>query len=139
MGNPFQVDTICWLIGGFLTLYYSDIVNVLKIDPRIEANYFYASVTTSLIPFGICLYLIIWLSGIKNVSSDDWDIQAPYAIPIATLFAVVSGLLWNITLWGVYRFMTPIILFLLMMGFVMTISILPPWTREKKVKVKNSE
>lgn len=127
-----KIDTVFWIIAAFLTLYYSDLIIVLKVDHRVNIKYFYASLAVTSIPIAIACYLILYLSFMKNVHSDDWEISAPYAIPMATASTVVAGILWNVSLWDVYRFYTPIILFLLFMGLVMTISILPPWNAEKK-------
>lgn len=127
------------MLAGFVTLYYSDIINVLKVDPRVDVSYFRASVALTLIPVSVCCYLIIYLSMIKGIHSDDWEKSSPYAIPVATALSVIAAVLWNITLWGVYRFFTPIILLLLFMGFIMSISILPPWTTEKKVKAEHND
>lgn len=128
----FKIDTVFWIIAAFLTLYYSDLITVLKVDHRVNIKYFYASLAMTSIPIAIACYLILYLSIMKNVHSDDWEISAPYAIPVATISTVAAGILWNVSLWDVYSFYTPLILFLLFMGLIMTISILPPWNAEKK-------
>lgn len=38
---------------------------------------------------------------------------------------------WTVALWGVYGLKSPIIVFVMFMGFVMTIAIIPGWSQEK--------
>lgn len=135
--NPFQLDTLFWITASFLTLYFSDIVNVLKIDPRVGGTYFYVSIILTLIPVLIGSYFIVWLGLLKGIDDSQWDSHSTLAFPAATLCAVLAGIFWNISLWGVYRFWSPVLLFLLFMGFIMIVSILPPWSTSSKAETKD--
>ena len=42
---------------------------------------------------GIGSFLILWLSFVKKVKSDDWEKLYPSAIPIATASFVLGGIL----------------------------------------------
>lgn len=41
----------------------------------------------------IALFLIVWLSLVKKISSDDWEKQHPAAIPVATA-SFILGSVW---------------------------------------------
>nr|CAB3267035.1 transmembrane protein 128-like [Phallusia mammillata] len=129
-------DTITWIILSAVTLYYTDIVNALKVDHRISGYFLHLAVISSIIAFSIGLYFIVWVSMVKGVHSDDWETYVPFGIPIATGSGVSAGICWTIALWGVYGIKSPIIVFILFMGFVMTVSIIPSWSEEKPTPKK---
>ena len=54
-----------------------------------------------LINIGIAAFLIIYLSWVKKVSSDDWEKTCPTAIPIAT-GAFIMGGVWYVFMGGVW-------------------------------------
>lgn len=128
--NPFQLDTIAWIIGSFVAIYYSEIITALQVDYRISGTYFHIAFGSTTATFLIFMYIIIWVNYIKGIDSNNWEKDTPYAIPLATIMGIVSGVFWNIALWPVYSYWTPGLVFVIFMGFVMTASILPPWSNE---------
>lgn len=128
------LETFFWLLISGLTLFYTDIVNALKVDSRVDSTaciFGFISIGTT---FSIFLYLIVWCSWIKGIDSDDWETHAPYSIPVATFSGVVSSICWLFAFYGVYGLKTPFILFILFMGFVTLVSLLPPWSSEVTFK-----
>ena len=125
-----SIENLLWLSASGLTLYYTDIINALKVDSRINNTAFTWSIVSTCIPLLIFSYLIVWCSWIKGIHSDSWEVYSPYSIPVATLSGVVSSICWIVTLYGVYGYKTPLILFILFMGFVTLIALMPPWTPE---------
>ena len=55
--------------------------------------WFYTGVVLICVNITIALFLILYLSFIKKVDSDDWDKKYPAAIPVAT-GAFCLGALW---------------------------------------------
>ena len=45
------------------------------------------------INIGIASFLIVWLSFVKKVKSDDWERLYPAAIPVATASFILGGIL----------------------------------------------
>lgn len=130
------LENVFWLSASALTAYYTNIINILMIgDSRIN----FTACVMGLIFTGlisvIFLYLIFWCSWIKGIHSDNWETYSPYSIPIATFCGVSSSFCWFIAFYGVYGYKTPIILFILLMGFVTSVSLLPPFSSEESSKM----
>ena len=45
------------------------------------------------INLGIAFFLIVWLSFIKKIPTEDWEVHYPAAVPIATA-AFIFGSFW---------------------------------------------
>ena len=61
--------------------YRHDLLNICQFIFR---SWFYIGVALIGITFAIGFFLIVYLSWIKKVSTDDWELQYPAAIPVAT-------------------------------------------------------
>ena len=57
----------------------------------------------------------------------DLSLRSMYIYLIMNLL-VLSYFSWNIALWDIYGIKTPLIVFFLFMGFVMTVAIIPSWS-----------
>ncbi|XP_078598923.1 transmembrane protein 128-like [Branchiostoma floridae x Branchiostoma japonicum] len=120
-----NAHTIFWLVASMAVFYYTDIAVALRVDPRI--NWLWLLPGAVLVGLNVVIggFLIVWLSWIKGVSTDEWEKLYPSAIPTATASFIIGGLCCMMGLWPVWGFLTPIILFTLFMGVVMVISLFP--------------
>jgi hypothetical protein len=73
---------------------------------------------------GIIIYLTIWLPYIKKITIP-WDIYCPNMIPISTALTLATILLSMITFWPVWGFLTPIIIFVLLLGLIFSLHFIP--------------
>ncbi|CAK8682804.1 unnamed protein product [Clavelina lepadiformis] len=127
-----KVDTILWLAISICTFYYSDILNVILHEPGLNGFTYNAAILLSGFAIAIALYYIMWLNLIKGIDADDWEAHNSYGIPIATGSFVLSAICWIVAMWPVYGVKTPAIVFILFMGFIMLVSIIPSLSHAKK-------
>ena len=65
----------------------------------------------------------------------DLSLRSVYIYLIMNLL-VLSYFSWNIALWDIYGIKTPLIVFFLFMGFVMTVAIIPSWSTNQATSQK---
>ncbi|XP_032631664.1 transmembrane protein 128 isoform X2 [Chelonoidis abingdonii] len=66
-----------------------------------------------------CIIYLEWYCGIE-----DYDAQYPVLIPVTTATFIAAAVCFNIALWPVWSFLTPLLLFTQFMGVVMLVSLL---------------
>jgi hypothetical protein len=74
------------------------------------------------------VYLALYLGYVKKIGQEQWETYCPWAIPTMTVTGLLTGLFFMIGMWPVWGVITPVILFVLFMGFMMpwyVISLLP--------------
>ncbi|XP_052220077.1 transmembrane protein 128-like [Dreissena polymorpha] len=123
--SAYSIQNICWLIAAMGVFYYTDFYLALMYDHRILRMWFNSGVILIGVNMGIGLFLIVYLSYFKKISSDNWEREYPAAIPVASAAFVVGGILMTVGLWPVWGIFTPLILLILFMGIVVTIAMLP--------------
>ncbi|KAL5020862.1 hypothetical protein ScPMuIL_000017 [Solemya velum] len=123
--SAYSIQNVLWLISAFAVFYYTDMVNALRYDRRIDRTWLNAGLLSVGITVSISLFLIIWVSCVKKRHSDDWERLYPAAIPIATAAFILGGICLTKGLWPIWSIFTPVILFVLFMGFVVTVAMLP--------------
>ncbi|KAM6979831.1 transmembrane protein 128 [Aplochiton taeniatus] len=114
--------SIFWILVSIGLTYYVDFFRVILENDNIKSWWF--NVGLSLL--GICLTLasfcivyLEWFKGIKH-----YDQEYPAIAPITTAAFIAASCSFNIALWPVWSFLTPVILFTQFMGVVMLISML---------------
>ncbi|KAI0231453.1 hypothetical protein LSAT2_018151 [Lamellibrachia satsuma] len=123
--SPFTLTNILWLVAAAATLYYLEFVTTAFSDPRVHRVWFNVGVILISINITIALFLIIYLSFIKKVDSEEWETRYPAAIPIATGCFCFGALCVTVGLWPVWNLLTPVFLFILFMGFVVIVTMVP--------------
>lgn len=122
---PYSIQNILWFIGSIALFYYTDFYVAVRYDPRVNRLWFNIGAILILINIGIAGFLIVYLSWIKKMSSDDWEKTCPAAIPIATGAFIMGGVCVTVGLWPVWNIFTPFMLFTFFMGFVVTVAMIP--------------
>ncbi|XP_041811348.1 transmembrane protein 128 isoform X2 [Chelmon rostratus] len=102
--------------------YYVDFLRNIMENDDIKSWWF----NVGLVLLGICLSLAMfcivyleWFKGIQN-----YDHVYPAIPPITTAAFIAASCSFNLALWPVWSFFTPLILFTQFMGVVMFISLL---------------
>ncbi|OWK13814.1 TMEM128 [Cervus elaphus hippelaphus] len=75
-----------------------------------------------LVSVSIAFYCIVYLEWYHGI--EDYDIKYPALIPITTATFIIAGICFNVALWHVWSFFTPLLLFTQFMGVVMLTSLL---------------
>lgn len=81
--STLSLENICWLIAAAFCLYFTDILNVLLRDDRINKSLLFCSISLISVNILIGIYLI-YLNKFKYIESSKWNDHNPYMIPIAT-------------------------------------------------------
>ncbi|XP_025095876.1 transmembrane protein 128-like [Pomacea canaliculata] len=120
--SAFSVQNVLWLIASIAVFHFTDFYLVLLYDSRIDRMWFNVGAGLITVTLAIAAFLIVWLSMVKKVSSDDWESTYPAAIPIATASFIAGSCCVIKSLWPVWGILTPPILVTLFMGVVVVIA-----------------
>lgn len=114
--------SIFWIVASIGITYYVDFFRNIMENDDIKSWWF----NVGLVLLGICLSLamfcIVYLEWFKGI--EHYEIEYPAIPPITTAAFIASSCSFNIALWPVWSFFTPLILFTQFMGVVMLISLL---------------
>ncbi|XP_031603630.1 transmembrane protein 128 isoform X1 [Oreochromis aureus] len=118
----FNKHSIFWIVASVVVTYYVDFLRHIMENDDIKSWWF----TVGLLLLGICLSLatfcIVYLEWYKGIQH--YDQEYPAIPPITTAAFIAASCSFNIALWPVWSFFTPLILFTQFMGVVMFISLL---------------
>ncbi len=70
------------------------------------------------------LYCVVWVRRVQG-SDWPWQIVAPGMVELATLAGLTSFFSFIVGLWPAYGFLTPLVVFTLFLGGMMTLHFLP--------------
>ncbi|XP_076843986.1 transmembrane protein 128 [Brachyhypopomus gauderio] len=114
--------SVFWILASVGLTYYVDFFPVILENNNIKSWWF----TVGLVLLALCVSLasfcivyLEWFRGIKQ-----YDQEYPAIPPITTAAFIAASCSFNIALWPVWSFLTPVILFTQFMGVVMVISLL---------------
>ncbi|XP_076992501.1 transmembrane protein 128 [Tamandua tetradactyla] len=110
-----------WILASIVGTYYADFFKTIKENIH-TSSWFLSGGALLIISLFIAFYCIVyleWHCGIK-----DYDIKYPTLIPITTASFIAAGICFNVALWHVWSFFTPLLLFTQFMGVIMFISLL---------------
>ncbi|CAH1784582.1 unnamed protein product [Owenia fusiformis] len=124
-GSAYSISNILWMVLALITFYMTDFYLTVLYDPSIRRTWLNFGVILIGVNLAIGAFLIVWLSWVKKIPSDDWETLYPAAIPIATGSFALGAVSLTIGLWPVWNIFTPVILFVQSMGVVVFIAMLP--------------
>ncbi|KAK2862435.1 hypothetical protein Q5P01_001968 [Channa striata] len=114
--------SVFWILASIGVTYYVDFIHNILENDDIKSWWF----NVGLVLLGICLSLamfcIVYLEWFKGIQH--YDQEYPAVPPITTAAFIAASCSFNIALWPVWSFFTPLILFTQFMGVVMFISLL---------------
>lgn len=121
--SPFNLHTLFWILATIGICYFTDFLPSIQHNQDVKRAWLYAGLGFIGINVIIGFYLVVICSFIRKIN--DWEEHAPTAIPIATAFFMMGALCVNVALWPVYGLLTPVFLFTLFMGFIVSIAMIP--------------
>ncbi|XP_077429765.1 transmembrane protein 128 [Vanacampus margaritifer] len=114
--------SVFWVVASISVTYYVDFFHNIIANVDIKSWWF----NVGLLLLGICLCLamfcIVYLEWVRGIVH--YDQEYPAIPPITTAAFIAASCSFNIALWPVWSFFTPLILFTQFMGAVMLISML---------------
>ncbi|XP_037656665.1 transmembrane protein 128-like [Choloepus didactylus] len=110
-----------WILASIVVTYYVDFFKAIK--ENIHTSTWFLSggalLLVSLLITFYCLLYLEWHCGVE-----DYDIKYTTLIPIMTAAFITAEICFNIALWHVLSFFTPLLLFTQFMRVIMFISLL---------------
>ncbi|XP_041132177.1 transmembrane protein 128 isoform X2 [Polyodon spathula] len=117
-----NLHSVFWILASIGLTYYIDFFTVIKEDVQIKSWWFNIGSFFLLVSLALALFCIVYLEWFCGIG--DYDKEYPAIAPITTAAFIVASGSFNIALWPVWSFFTPVILFTQFMGVVMVISLL---------------
>ncbi|XP_028657656.1 transmembrane protein 128 [Erpetoichthys calabaricus] len=114
--------SVFWILASIALTYYIDFFFIIKEDLDIKRWWFNIGsllLAVSLVLAFYCIAYLDWFCGIR-----DYDKEYPALAPVTTATFIAASISFNIALWPVWSFFTPVILFTQFMGVVMFVSLL---------------
>ena len=123
-----KMGAILWIIASAVVIYFTDFFKVLGESEKVNRFWLNLAFVCLGVDIVIAIYLI-WILPCftpKVLGKElDWNISAPRAVPTAAAFGVIMTIAMNIGLWPVFGFLTPFILGINFLGFLMTMHFIP--------------
>ncbi|XP_037667216.1 transmembrane protein 128-like [Choloepus didactylus] len=110
-----------WILPSIVVTYYVDFFKAIKENIH-TSSWFLSGGALLLVSLLIAFYCILYLEW--HCGIEDYDTKYPTLIPITTAAFIAAGICFNIALWHVWSFFTPLLLFTQFMGVIMFISLL---------------
>nr|XP_021141526.1 transmembrane protein 128 [Columba livia] len=111
-----------WILASIAVTYYFDFFKTIKETIQADSWWFLSGSCLLAACLSVAFYCILYLEWYRGIQ--DYDTQYPALIPITTATFIAAALCFNVALWPVWSFMTPLLLFIQFMGVVMLVSLL---------------
>ncbi|XP_038601121.1 transmembrane protein 128 isoform X1 [Tachyglossus aculeatus] len=115
-----NIHSAFWILASIVLTYYVEFFKTVKESVLTDSWFLVGSVllTVSVTIALYCIGYLEWCCGIG-----DYDTRYPALIPITTATFISAAICFNIALWSVWSFFTPLLLFTQFMGVVMLVSL----------------
>ncbi|XP_074947960.1 transmembrane protein 128 isoform X1 [Phalacrocorax aristotelis] len=117
-----NIHSAFWILASIAVTYYFDFLKTVKETIEADSWWFAAGSCLLAVCLSVAFYCILYLEWYCGI--EDYDAQYPALIPITTATFIAAAVCFNIALWPVWSFMTPLLLFIQFMGVVMLVSLL---------------
>ncbi|KAM5191823.1 transmembrane protein 128 [Mantella aurantiaca] len=117
-----NVHSVFWILAAVAVTHYVDFLPVLQMNLQEGCTWLLVGAVSLVFSMTVALYCIVYLEWYHGVY--DYDAKYPGLVPVAILTFLVAAVCFNVSLWPVWSFCTPLILFTQFMGFVMLVSLL---------------
>ncbi|XP_035653409.1 transmembrane protein 128-like [Oncorhynchus keta] len=114
--------SVFWIVASVGLTYYFDFLRVITENGDIRSWWFNVGVILLGICLALAMFCIVYLEWFKGIQH--YDHEYPAIPPITTAAFLAASCSFNIALWPVWSFLTPVLLFTQFMGVVMLISML---------------
>ncbi|XP_004579413.1 transmembrane protein 128 [Ochotona princeps] len=116
----FNIHCGFWILASIGVTYYADFFKTLK-ENLYTSSWFLSGGALLLVSFSIAFYCIVYLEWYRGI---EYDMKYPALVPVTTASFIAAGICFNVALWPVWSFLTPLLLFTQFMGVIMFISLL---------------
>ncbi|XP_065591856.1 transmembrane protein 128 [Cyrtonyx montezumae] len=117
-----NVHSAFWILASIAVTYYFDFFKSVKETIQADSWWFASGSCLLAACLSVAFYCIIYLEWYHGI--EDYDVQYPVLIPVTTVTFIAAAVCFNVALWPVWSFITPVVLFIQFMGVVMLVSLL---------------
>ncbi|XP_019942098.1 transmembrane protein 128 [Paralichthys olivaceus] len=114
--------SVFWIVASMAVTYYVNFIQNIMENDNIKSWWFYVGLVLLGICLSLAMFCIVYLEWFKGIQH--YDQEYPAIPPLTTAAFIAASCSFNIALWPVWSFFTPLILFTQFMGVVMLISLL---------------
>ncbi|XP_035517565.1 transmembrane protein 128 [Morone saxatilis] len=114
--------SIFWIVASISVTYYVDFLRNIMENEDIKSWWFNVGLVLLVICLSLAMFCIVYLEWFKGIQH--YELEYPAIPPITTAAFIAASCSFNMALWPVWSFFTPLILFTQFMGVVMFISLL---------------
>mmetsp|Transcript_44427 Transcript_44427/g.114966 ORF Transcript_44427/g.114966 Transcript_44427/m.114966 type:complete len:188 (-) Transcript_44427:117-680(-) len=118
-----KIEAVAWVLAAAGVAVYgdgeADMLHIVLHHASVKRDWLFFGLAMVGVNVAIFLYLAVWLNVVRGVAGE-WEEAAPMAIPIGTCAGLIACFAFMVALWPIWSFLTPILLFVLFMGFIMS-------------------
>ena len=119
-----KLHALVWVVLSISIILYTNLLNVAYSDERVNRYSLNFAVVCFVANMGIVLYLTLYLPLVLKVTAP-WEIYCPHLIPISTVLGLLVVFLLVVAFYPIYGMLTPLIIGILLMGFLFSSHFLP--------------
>ena len=120
-----KVHAIFWVASAILLIKYTDVYHLVIYSEKLNRIALNLALVSFFSNMCIMLYLTLWLPLVQKVTTP-WEIYCPSMIPTSTALGVTCVLLLMISFWPIWGVLTPLIITIMLLGFLF-LSHFIPW------------
>ena len=120
-----KLHALVWVVFSIGIIWYTNLLNVAYSDERVNRYSLNFAVVCFVANMGIVLYLTLYLPLVLKVTDVPWEIYCPHLIPISTILGLLVVFLLIIAFYPIYGMLTPLIMGIMLMGFLFSTHFLP--------------
>ncbi len=121
-----KLQSLFWVLAAIGTCYYVDFFNVAMNNTEVRRSVLNVGVVCFACNICLILYLAVYLPIWKNVKDyKQWPIYCPNVIPAICFLGMATIVLFHVAFWPVWGLLTPPIMFIFTLGFMLVGLFLP--------------
>ncbi|XP_019381929.1 PREDICTED: transmembrane protein 128 isoform X1 [Gavialis gangeticus] len=117
-----NIHSAFWILASIAVTYYFEFFKTVKETIQADSWSFVIGSCLLVASLSLAFYCILYLEWYCGI--EDYDAKYPVLIPVTTATFIAAAICFNVALWPVWSFLTPVLLFTQFMGVVMLISLL---------------
>ncbi|XP_040191355.1 transmembrane protein 128 isoform X2 [Rana temporaria] len=117
-----NIHSVFWILAAVAVTHYVDFLPAVHLNLQEGCTWLLVGAVSLVVSMSVALYCIVYLEWYRGIC--DYDAKYPGLVPVAILTFLVAAVCVNVSLWPVWSYFTPLILFTQFMGFVMLVSLL---------------
>lgn len=120
-----MLHSLGWVAAAGLILYYTDLLNVIRFDTRVNQPFLALGFTALFALLMVVAYLAAWVPLTASRPVLDLSTYAPRVVPVGAVAGVSTFIFFTIALWPVWGWVTLPIMIILSFAACLGPNLLP--------------